>query len=128
LLNIPFPGTIPTKIILPHRPGAPITTAAASISEINSQYDNQTGDANHLINNKFTSFALNTIKINNLSLLEPPFPSWARLDPFVYIQQIVLRASVQPWTDSLKLTDAFRGPLFEVFKLLEFVRNHEDEK
>lgn len=64
--------------------------------------------------------------MNNASF-EQPF-SWASDDPFIYIQQIVLRTSVVPWTKDLLLTDAYRAPLHEVFKLLEIVRNHEDEK
>lgn len=65
------------------------------------------------------------ITLNNVTF-EPPFP-WARSDPYIYVQQIILRSSVIPWKDNLILTDAFRGPLYEVFKLLEIVRNHEDE-
>lgn len=63
----------------------------------------------------------------NSSHEQPPFP-WANSDPFVYIQQIILRTSVLPWRTNLLLTDAYRGPLHEIFKLLEIVRNHEDEK
>lgn len=36
------------------------------------------------------------------------------LDPFIYVQQIILRSVVLPWGKDLQLTDAFRGPLFEV--------------
>lgn len=43
----------------------------------------------------------------------------------MYVQQIILRSVVLPWKEGLALTDAFRGPLFEVFKLLEIVNNHE---
>lgn len=99
-MHIPLPGTIPTKIVLPYEePTSPNT------------------DASPLLSNLF--------QMNNLTF-EQPFP-WANSDPFVYIQQIVLRSSVIPWKRSLLLTDAYRGPLHEVFKLLEIVRNHEDE-
>lgn len=64
--------------------------------------------------------------INSLAFEQPPFP-WAESDPFVYVQQIVLRSCVTPWNNDLLLTDAYRGPLIEIFKLLEIVRNHEDE-
>lgn len=51
---------------------------------------------------------------------------WARLEPpFVYVQQIILRSVVLPWNKDLQLTDAYRGPLFEVFKLIEIINNHE---
>ncbi|KXJ69369.1 hypothetical protein RP20_CCG027398 [Aedes albopictus] len=38
-----------------------------------------------------------------------------------------MRSSVVPWEDGLQLMDAYRGPLYEVFKLIEIIRNHEDE-
>lgn len=69
--------------------------------------------------------AENLFNINNLTF-EQPFP-WASIDPLIYIQQIVLRTSVVPWKKELQLTDAYRAPLHQVFKLLEIVRNHEDE-
>lgn len=62
----------------------------------------------------------------NASVDQTPFP-WANSEPFAYIQQIVFRSSVIPWKKNLLLTDAYRGPLYEIFKLLEIVRNHEDE-
>lgn len=37
----------------------------------------------------------------------------------------MLRTSVLPWTEDMQLMDAYRAPLYEVFKLLEIVRNHE---
>lgn len=65
---------------------------------------------------------------NNFSSTFLPTPSlpWARAEPpFVYVQQIILRTVVLPWNKELAITDAFRGPLFEVFKLLEIINNHE---
>lgn len=50
---------------------------------------------------------------------------WGRQEPFVFVQQILFRVSVLPWTPDLILTDAYRGPLAEVFKLIEVVRNHQ---
>lgn len=41
------------------------------------------------------------------------------------MQQILFRATVLPWTPDLILTDAYRGPFAEVFKLIEVVRNHQ---
>lgn len=99
LSHIPLPGTIPTKITLPY-------------SEENESQSFLTPNFNSIFNN-FT--------------FEPPFPPWARSEPFVFIQQIIFKSSV-PWNNDMILTDAFRGPLYEVFKLLELVRNHQDEK
>lgn len=53
--------------------------------------------------------------------------AWAKLPPKVFVQQIILRAAVYPWNEELILTDAFRGPLYESFKILDIVRNHQDE-
>lgn len=49
------------------------------------------------------------------------------LQPFCYIQQVVLRVAVLPWEADLTLGDAFRAPLYEAFKLLEVVRNYQDK-
>ncbi|XP_017777723.1 PREDICTED: sterol regulatory element-binding protein cleavage-activating protein isoform X2 [Nicrophorus vespilloides] len=46
--------------------------------------------------------------------------------PKCYVQQVVLRSAVVPWTDSLAIGDAFRAPLYEAFKLLDVVRNYQD--
>lgn len=108
LLHIPLPGTIPTKIILP--------------------YESQTDSikSSWIPSNTPNDAPTNSDKFENVSVAHPPF-AWANSEPFVYIQQIVLRSSVLPWHNTMKLTDAYRGPLHEIFKLLEIVRNHEDE-
>lgn len=46
----------------------------------------------------------------------------------LYVQQVVLRVGVVPWAEDLSLSDAFRGPLFEVFNLLEIVQNYQDSE
>lgn len=52
--------------------------------------------------------------------------SWARMQPpFIYVQQVIFRSIVLPWSNDSKITDAFRAPLFQVFKLLEIINNHE---
>lgn len=109
LLNIPLPGTIPTKVILPHSP-----TNFFEETPMSDDRKETIGSARNIFN------------LNNFTL-EAPFP-WAHSEPYFYVQQIVLRSSVLPWKEDLILTDAFRGPLNEIFKLLEIVRNHEDEE
>lgn len=42
-----------------------------------------------------------------------------------YVQQVVLRVGVTPWAEDLTLMDAFRGPLYEMFNLLEIIRNYQ---
>ncbi|XP_034230725.1 sterol regulatory element-binding protein cleavage-activating protein isoform X1 [Thrips palmi] len=54
-------------------------------------------------------------------------PVWFSGSPVCYVQQVILKTAVSPWNDNLVLTDAFRGPLSEVFKLLENIRNYELE-
>lgn len=46
--------------------------------------------------------------------------------PALYVQQVVLRTAVMPWAEDLSLSDAFRGPLFEIFNLLEIIQNYQD--
>lgn len=47
-----------------------------------------------------------------------PYPKqWGTRQPLFYVQQIVVRSAVIPWTGDLGLMDAFRGPLSEVFKI-----------
>lgn len=75
----------------------------------------------------YSSIVKNMFKVQNYSLYDPPF-AWAHSSPMVYVQQIMLRTSVFPWTDDMNLMDAFRSPMYEVFKLLEIVRNHETEE
>lgn len=35
-------------------------------------------------------------------------------------------SGVSPWNSNLRMWDAFRAPLQEVFRLVETVKNHED--
>lgn len=121
LLNIPLPGTIPTKVILPY-------------DEIKNNHYNSDKLFNHQQNDKDKessssspsrnfSIVKNIFNINNITF-DTPFP-WTHGTPFVYIQQIIMRSSVLPWNDDMQVMDAFRAPLYEIFKLLEIVRNHE---
>ncbi|XP_054271772.1 sterol regulatory element-binding protein cleavage-activating protein [Macrosteles quadrilineatus] len=57
----------------------------------------------------------------------PEVPRWLlSSSPICYIQQVVMKTAVFPWTEDLKLTDAFRAPLAEVFPLLEAIQNYQD--
>ncbi|XP_011197874.2 sterol regulatory element-binding protein cleavage-activating protein isoform X1 [Bactrocera dorsalis] len=105
LINIPLPGTIPTKIMLP-------------FDGRYSLFAEQPQQNVSLVRNFFSPPTS-----SNFSY-DPPFP-WAKSSPVFYVQQIMLRTSVLPWTEDMQLMDAYRAPLYEVFKLLEIVRNHE---
>lgn len=49
-------------------------------------------------------------------------------EPYCYVQQVVLRTTVVPWSQDLNLGDAFRAPIYESFKLLDTVRNYQEEQ
>ncbi|KAH8372904.1 hypothetical protein KR009_007686 [Drosophila setifemur] len=119
LINIPLPGTIPTKIVLPYE--------AKSLLTKNYSAPNAQQDAPPKVY-KDPPVAGPAQPING-TIPErglPPLLPWAQSSPaFFYVQQITLRASVLPWTEGMQLMDAFRAPLYEVFKLLEIVRNHQ---
>uniref|UniRef100_A0A669B311 Sterol regulatory element-binding protein cleavage-activating protein n=1 Tax=Oreochromis niloticus TaxID=8128 RepID=A0A669B311_ORENI len=51
-------------------------------------------------------------------------PDWYRGPPVAYIQQVLVKAAVSPWDNSLVPVDVFRSPLGRVFNLLEEIRNH----
>lgn len=112
-----MPGTIPTKFIIPYKDDS-ISSSTTGTSEQTKtkEYDS---DKINSINNIFS--------INNFTFESPPFP-WARSEPYIYVQQIILRSTIAPWISDLILTDAFRAPLYEAFNLVEFIRNHEEEE
>lgn len=39
--------------------------------------------------------------------------------------KVIVKSTVAPWSENLILTDAFRGPLAESFKLVELVHNYQ---
>jgi hypothetical protein len=107
-MNVPLPGTIPTKVTFP------LTKSFSQRMKLES--------------NVTHPFNFNAKDLFNFNIsYDTPYP-WARIDPLLYVQQIVLRSSVVPWEEDLQLIDAYRGPLYEIFKLIEMVRNHEDEE
>lgn len=135
LLNFsPIPGKIPTKVVLPYnyRLHAATTASTANVTKETHDTDNES-DEPQLYDRESSNIDTDQVNLinhhkNNLSSTFLPSPSlpWARLEPpFVYVQQIILRSVVLPYSKDLVLTDAFRGPLFEVFKLLEIINNHE---
>ncbi|ALC41168.1 SCAP [Drosophila busckii] len=107
LINIPLPGTIPTKIVLPYTP---------IFNEAAAEYNQSAANAGAYNGSSSSS-----------SSGRGSLP-WAPSSPALYVQQITLRASVQPWNDEMQLMDAFRAPLYEVFKLIEIVRNHQSSE
>lgn len=48
--------------------------------------------------------------------------------PWCYIQQVIIKTAVIPWSEDLHIGDAFRAPLYEAFKLLDVVRNYQDPR
>lgn len=124
LLNFsPLPGKIPTKVVLPysHQVVKSSTTHAVEDNPPSPTDKRESESSNDRDDNS------DSYQHNNFSSLPIPSLPWAKNDvPFVYVQQIILRSVVLPWNHKeLALTDAFRGPLFEVFKLLEIISNHE---
>ncbi|KAH8288983.1 hypothetical protein KR054_003617 [Drosophila jambulina] len=124
LINIPLPGTIPTKIVLPYDAGplpgyynhSSSTVAPPSFSPGPGDPKSPTAGPEHLFNASASD------------RIPPLVLPWAQSSPAFYVQQITLRASVLPWTEGMQLMDAFRAPLYEVFKLLEIVRNHQSSE
>lgn len=117
LLNVPLPGNIPTLATLPYE-------AQNNLSFETKAYEDSKKE--DLKNPPLGNSNFSLVKILNDTENLPYV--WKKDKPLVYVQQIIMRAGVSPWSESLYLWDAFRAPLQEVFKLLEVVRNYEDPK
>lgn len=121
LVNIPLPGTIPTKIVVP------LEANLSDIYAINEDLRHNVMNSQSQINDHYPK-TNNNININahnnNLSSVFEAYFSWAQRSPILYIQQIMVRASVMPWNDEMHLMDAFRAPLYEIFSLNKIIRNH----
>lgn len=127
LLNIPMPGTIPTKLIVPHTGDGSAAAPASAADWFDQHHQPAKTPVEH-------EPPVPGRHLFNFSFDTPPFP-WARTEPFIYVQQVVLRTQVVPWPtpadadanggESMQLTDAIRAPLHEAFRLLEAVSNHE---
>ncbi|XP_039502417.1 sterol regulatory element-binding protein cleavage-activating protein [Drosophila santomea] len=123
LINIPLPGTIPTKIVLPYEAGS------GSQSGHNLNTSSITPQKPHPSVEPWSAERAQVLNSSTTDRSPPPLLPWAQSSPtFFYVQQITLRASVLPWTEGMQLMDAFRAPLYEVFKLLEIVRNHQSSE
>ncbi|CAH0703483.1 unnamed protein product [Spodoptera exigua] len=108
LLNVPLPGNIPTVVTLPLN-GVDI-------------YDLTTSDCSQ---SKCSEERPSHLEILYNETQKLPY-IWAKDKPLLYVQQIIMKIGVSPWNNNLKMWDAFRAPLQEVFRLLETIRNHED--
>lgn len=112
-----MPGTIPTKIIVPHT-GDGIAAPDSAADWFDQHHQSAKTPVEH-------EPPVPGRHLFNFSFDTPPFP-WARTEPFIYVQQVVLRTQVVPWpAGEMQLSDAFRAPLHEIFRLLETVSNHE---
>lgn len=133
-----MPGKIPTKVIIPLN--AQHASNYSHFKDINVEHDDKESNSggevqDHLNNNNNINLVTNLEQQNESSFsstlsasysLPSSSLSWARSQPpFIYVQQVIMRSIVLPWNQDLMLTDAFRAPLFEAFKLLEIINNHE---
>lgn len=130
-MNIPLPGTIPTKIVLPYE--------GRYTPLFGEKYNQSTGAAGNAASSTLPPTSASTpvfeggtgsgsgSSSSSTSNDRGSLP-WAQSSPALYVQQIALRVSVLPWSDEMQLMDAFRAPLYEVFKLLEIVRNHQSSE
>jgi hypothetical protein len=141
----PLPGKIPTKVVLPYNAqhatnySQPKDIVDDKKSSDSGRVNDENNDVRENVENLHAADTFNEkeeeeeqqhSQTNNSGISFSSFPvpshSWARNQaPFIYVQQVILRSIVLPWERDLMLTDAFRGPLFEVFKLLEIINNHE---
>ncbi|XP_063633942.1 sterol regulatory element-binding protein cleavage-activating protein [Cydia splendana] len=107
LLNVPLPGNIPIVVNLP----------LLDTMEFNK--------ANCNTNNCLPEDPSSTLELLFNETQKLPYV-WAKDKPLLYVQQIILKIGVSPWNSNLRMWDAFRAPLQEVFRLLETIKNHED--
>lgn len=53
------------------------------------------------------------------------WPRWYKGPPIAYIQQVIVKSAVVPWSKTLVLTDAYRGPLAEVFSIVDAITSEK---
>ncbi|KAG7313530.1 hypothetical protein JYU34_000672, partial [Plutella xylostella] len=109
LLNVPLPGNIPTVVKLP--------VQETPVTDLPRKTPDCTNNCQDYDPFQLEFFYNETQKLPYL---------WAKDKPLLYVQQIIMKTGVSPWTSNLKMWDAFRAPLQEVFRILETIRNHED--
>jgi hypothetical protein len=63
-----------------------------------------------------------------LAGLEGDYPRWYRGPPAVYIQQVIVKSAITPWTTDLMLSDAFRGPLSLVFNITDALKKFHEKR
>ncbi|KAG8228658.1 hypothetical protein J437_LFUL008309 [Ladona fulva] len=107
LVNLPLPGNVPQELLTPL---TNYTVPGLRPLELGNL-------TNGTVSGKNSA---------DSSMSEGQHPWWYRGSPIGYIQQIVVKSAVMPWTNDLILTDAFRAPLAEVFDLLEIIRNYQN--
>ncbi|XP_071451860.1 sterol regulatory element-binding protein cleavage-activating protein, partial [Hetaerina americana] len=107
LLNLPLPGNVPQELL----------TSVTNYT---------VPGLRPLESGNYTNGPIAGKSNGESSVPEGQQPWWYRGSPVGYVQQIVVKTAVTPWTDDLILTDAFRAPLSEVFDLLEVIRNYQN--
>ncbi|XP_077302118.1 SREBP cleavage activating protein isoform X2 [Arctopsyche grandis] len=134
LMNIPLPGSIPHKSYLPYKYADTHNTlndatnlfVQLNASVSNDQAKNRTENLMENISNNDANATINLSSLMNETVSLPYL--WAKEEPLLYVQQIIFKTGVWPWRDELKSSDAFRAPLQEVFRLVEVIRNHQDQE
>ncbi|XP_073951659.1 SREBP cleavage activating protein [Choristoneura fumiferana] len=107
LLNVPLPGNIPTVVNIP-------LLDATELSKIDCS-----------TNSCLPKGIPHTLELVFNETHKLPY-IWAKDKPLLYVQQIIMKIGVSPWNTNLRMWDAFRAPLQEVFRLVETIKNHED--
>lgn len=100
LTRLPFLGSVPSRYVTPAAgyQAPPRATATAASSGLGSDSSGSSGVGGD------------------------PAPAWWNGPPAGYVQQILVKASVAPWSArSLHALDAFRGPLHTVFDIIDTV-------
>uniref|UniRef100_UPI00358EEEE0 sterol regulatory element-binding protein cleavage-activating protein isoform X3 n=1 Tax=Myxine glutinosa TaxID=7769 RepID=UPI00358EEEE0 len=80
-----------------------------------------TGPLEFVSSEKANSALLDGIELADYTQI----PSWYVGSPVAYVQQVIVKAMVSPWEQSLIPADAFRAPLSKVFEVIDEIRNHQ---
>ncbi|XP_059471097.1 sterol regulatory element-binding protein cleavage-activating protein isoform X2 [Neocloeon triangulifer] len=74
---------------------------------------------------QYRTFVSNHTHQNQTGHFDVP-PRWFSNSPLCYVQQVVVKSAVVPWSNELILTDAFRAPLEGVFHIIEAIQNYQN--